>query len=134
MTTNMKDYTDLTDNDLRLVLQRMDERDTPPLPSDLADRVMARLREEQDAPLPTSPRGGEYTLNSTPPRGSRWGAATRGRWGALWAVAASIALIVAITITLWPKPTETVYQDTFASAEEACLVLSNNTDNTTIAL
>ena len=54
----MKDYTDLTDNDLRLVLQRMDERDTPPLPSDLADRVMARLREEQDAPLPTSPRGG----------------------------------------------------------------------------
>ena len=126
MTTDMKDYTDLTDNDLRLVLQRMDERDTPPLPSDLADRVMARLNEETTYPLPTSPRGGEYTLNSTSPR--------RGRSRLLWAAAASIAAVIATTIALWPKPTETVYQDTFASAEEACLVLSNNTDNTTIAL
>lgn len=126
MTKDMKDYTELNDDDLRLVLQRMDERDTPPLPQDLADRVMEKLRQAPTDPLPTSPRGGEYALNTTPPRG--------GRRRILWAVAASIALIVAITLTLWPKPQETVYQDTFASAEEACLVLSNNTDNNTIAL
>ena len=126
MTKDMKDYTELNDDDLRLVLQRMDERDTPPLPQDLADRVMEKLRQAPSDPLPASPRGGEYALNTTPPRG--------GRRRILWAVAASIALIVAITLTLWPKPKETIYQDTFASAEEACLVLSNNTDNNTIAL
>ena len=122
----MKDYTELNDDDLRLVLQRMDERDTPPLPQDLADRVMEKLRQAPSDPHPATPRGGEYALNTTPPRG--------GRRRILWAVAASIVLIVAITLTLWPKPKETIYQDTFASAEEACLVLSNNTDNNTIAL
>ena len=122
----MKDYTELNDDDLCLVLQRMDESDTPPLPQDLADRVMEKLRQAPSDPLPTSPRGGEYALNTTPPRG--------GRRKTLWAVAASIVLIIAITITLWPKSQATVYQDTFASAEEACLVLSNNTDNNTIAL
>ena len=42
MTKDMKRYTDLSDDDLRLTLQRMDESDTPPLPQDLADRVMEK--------------------------------------------------------------------------------------------
>lgn len=126
MTKDMKDYTELNDDDLRLVLQRMDESDTPPLPQDLADRVMAKLRQ---APTKSPVRGREGNTKLLP--SGRLGG---GRRRILWAVAASIALIVAITLTLWPKPQETVYQDTFASAEEACLVLSNNTDNNTIAL
>jgi hypothetical protein len=126
MTKDMKDYTELNDDDLRLVLQRMDERDTPPLPQDLADRVMAKLQPPSSSPL----KGEGYGRALLLPSGRLGG----GRRKTLWAVAASIALIVAITLTLWPKPQETVYQDTFASAEEACLVLSNNTDNNTIAL
>ena len=60
MTKDMKDYTELNDDDLRLVLQRMDERDTPPLPQDLADRVMEKLRQAPSDPLPAS-RGEENT-------------------------------------------------------------------------
>ena len=51
MTKDMKDYTELNDDDLRLVLQRMDERNTPPLPSDLTDRVMAKLQPPSSSPL-----------------------------------------------------------------------------------
>ena len=107
----MKHYTDITDDDLRLALQRIEERDTPPLPSDFADRVMERLH-DKDKKETTSQR-----LRIV-----------------RWAVAASLAAIVALGAVLWPKSTGTVYQDTFASAEEACLILSNNTDHNTIAL
>ena len=107
----MKQYTDFTDDDLRLALQRIEERDTTPLPTDFADRVMERIN---DTPVST-------------PLQRRWR-------GAIWAVAASLVAIVALGAVLWPKSTGTVYQDTFASAEEACLILSNNTDHNTIAL
>ena len=122
----MKDYTDFTDDDLRLTLRSMDDKDTPSLPSDFADRVMAKLQPPSSSPL----KGEGYGRALLLPSGRLGG----GRRRILWAVAASIVLIVAITLTMWPKPQETVYQDTFASAEEACLVLSNNTDNNTIAL
>ena len=107
----MKQYTDFTEEDLHLALQRIDDRDTHPLPSDFADRVMNQI---DKTPVSTS---------------------LRRRWrGAIWAVAASLAAVIALSVALWPKSTGTVYQDTFASAEEACLILSNNTDHNTIAL
>lgn len=107
----MKHYTDITDDVLRLVLQRIEERDTPPLSSDFADRVMERIN----------------NTHATTPHQRRWRRT-------VWAVAASLAVVIALGSVLWPKSTGTVYKDTFASAEEACLILSNNTDHNTIAL
>lgn len=102
---------DFTDDDLRLVLRRMDDRDTWPLQSDLSDRVMSRY--------------GNAKCEGRLLRHSRV---------AVWMVAASLVLLLALTIALWPKPEANIYEDTFASVEEASLVLCNNMDDNTIAL
>ena len=102
---------DFTDDDLSLVLRRMDDRDTWPLPSDLSDRVMsryARAKHEQS-----------MLVHSRV---------------AVWAAAACLALAIGLTVSLWPKPGTNIYEDTFASVEEASLVLCNNMDDNTIAL
>ena len=126
MTKDMKDYTDFTDDDLRLTLRSMDEKDTPSLPSDFADRVMAKLQPPSSSPL----KGEGYGRALLLPSGRLGG----GRRRILWAAAASVAIVIALSIAFWPKSEDSIYKDTFASAEDACLILSNNTDNTTIAL
>ena len=126
MTKDMKDYTDFTDDDLRLTLRSMDEKDTPSLPSDFADRVMAKLQPPSSSPL----KGEGYGRALLLPSGRLGG----GRRRILWAAAASMAIVIALSIAFWPKSEGTIYKDTFASAEDACLILSNNTDNITIAL
>ena len=122
----MKDYTDFTDDDLRMVLRSMDEKDTPPMSSDLEDRVMAQLNQ---APTDSTARGSEGNTHLLPS-----GRLGRGLRGAIWAAAASVAIVIALSIAFWPKSEDSIYKHTFASAEDACLILSNNTDNTTIAL
>ena len=102
---------DITDDDLRLVLRQMDDRDTWPLPSDLSDRVMSRYARAKH----------EQSLLSH-------------RHVAVWAAAACLALAIGLTVALWPKPEANIYEDTFASVEEASLVLCNNMDDNTIAL
>ena len=52
----------------------------------------------------------------------------------VWAAAACLALAIGLTVALWPKPEANIYEDTFASVEEASLVLCNNMDDNTIAL
>ena len=102
---------DFTDDDLSLVLRRMDDRDTWPLPSDLSDRVMSHE--------------GNSTYEGRLHGRSRL---------AVWAAAACLALAIGLTVALWPKAKTTIYEDTFASVEEASLVLCNNMDDNTIAL
>lgn len=102
---------DFTDDDLSLVLRRMDDRDTWPLPSDLSDRVMSRdAKANHERSMLVHSRV------------------------AVWAAAACLALAIGLTVALWPKPEANIYEDTFASVEEASLVLCNNMDDNTIAL
>lgn len=107
----MKSNIDFTDDDLRLVLRRMDERDTLPLPSDFSVRVMSR---DGIATCDGRFRGSLQKL--------------------IWAAAACLVVAIVLTTALWRKPETTIYEDTFASVEEASLVLCNNMDNNTIAL
>jgi hypothetical protein len=123
---DMKLYIDFTDDDLRMALRRMDERDTPQLPPDFADRVMSRINQSTTVSPEREKEGERYHLPSGRTRG--------GFKKLVWLVAASVAAIVVLTVALWHKPTTTIYEDTFTSVEEASLVLCNNMDDNTIAL
>ena len=107
----MKRQFDFTDDDLRLVLQNMDKEETPTLPENFSDRVMNRIKETDNNSL-------ILLCHRILP----------------WAIAASVILIIGLTITLWPKSQTNIYQDTFASVEEASLILCNDQDSKTIAL
>ena len=117
---------DFSDQELRQALQHLNQRRAPePLPEDFADRVLKGLHgDEHPATLhEVGTIQGAEAPNVPPPR-RLWP----------WAVAASIAIAIAVTATLWPRDHGTIYQDTFASAEEACMVLGDGADNNTIML
>ncbi|MBQ8969046.1 MAG: hypothetical protein IJ064_04865 [Bacteroidaceae bacterium] len=123
----MNNNIDFTDQELREALHRLAERRAPrPLPEDFADRVLARLHANEGQPVSVRqfPLQRNAEAPTAPPPRRLWP----------WAVAASIAIAIAVGTTLWPRDHGTIYQDTFASAEEACMVLGNGADNNTIIL
>ena len=122
----MNNNLEITDQELREALHRLIERRAPqPLPEDFAERVLKRLHaDERPATLHETSTRLEAEAPTVPPPRRLWP----------WAVAASIAIAIAVGATLWPRDHGTIYQDTFASAEEACMVLGNGADNNTIIL
>lgn len=122
----MNNDIEITDQELREALHRLADRRAPePLPEDFADRVLMRLHaDERPAPLRETGTRQVAEAPTVPPPRRLWP----------WAAAASIALAIAVTATLWPRHRATVYQDTFASAEEACMALGDGADNKTILL
>lgn len=122
----MNNKIDFTDQELREALLRLAERRAPePLPEDFAERVLKRLHgSDGPAPQPEEGTPREAEAPALPPPRRLWP----------WAVAASIAIAIAVGATLWPRDHGSVYQDTFASAEEACMALGDGADNNTIIL
>lgn len=108
----MKKEYEISEADLQQVLQRINQRRSKTsLPDDFTDRVLGRLQKE---------KGKQRTVQL---------------WNVVrWAVAASIVIAVGLTLTLRSKDKGTLYQDTFASAEEACVTLGNDLGDNTIAL
>ena len=123
----MDNNIEITDQELREAMQRLAERRAPqPLSEDFADRVLARLHADKGQPVSAHllPLQRNDEAPTAPPPRRIWP----------WAVAASIAIAIAVGATLWPRDHGTLYQDTFASAEEACRTLGNGADDNTIIL